>query len=74
MHAYKAVNENLANFEPVENNGTVFPPKECSYQKVAVGMENPNMELPSRCNKRSGRYDPANNPVSCTAYCAEKGN
>ena len=37
---YRAVNGNLGNFEAVENDGTAFPPTQCSYQKVAVGMEN----------------------------------
>ena len=38
-----------------------------------MGMENPKMQPLPRCNKRTGRYGPANNPVSCTAYRAENG-
>ena len=72
--AYRAVNGNLAKFEAVENNGTTFPPKQCLYQKVAVGMENPKLQTPSQCNERTRRYGPGNNPVSCTAYKAENGN
>ena len=72
--AYRAEYGNLGNFEAVENNGKVFAPKQCLYQKVAVGMENPIMQSPSRCNKRTGRYGPAYNRVSCTAYRAENGN
>ena len=72
--AYLAENENLGKFEAVENNGTAFVPKQGLYHKVAVGMENPRMQSPSRWNKRTGRYGPGNNPVSCTAYLAENGN
>ena len=53
---------------------TAFAPKQCLYQKVAVDMENPKIQSLSRCNKRTGRYGQANNPVSCTAYSAENGN
>ena len=71
---YRAENGNLGMFNAVENNGTTFAPKQCLYQKVAVVMENPKLQSPSRCNKRTGRYGPANNPVSCTAYRHENGN
>ena len=64
----------MGNFEAVESNGTTFAPNQCLYQKVAVGTENPKMESFSWCNKRTGRYGKANNPVSCTAYRAEVGN
>ena len=37
--AYRADIGNLGNFKAVENNGTAFPPKQCSYQKVAVNIE-----------------------------------
>ena len=47
---------------------------QCLYQKVAVGMENPKIQSLSWCTKRTGRYGPANNPVSCKAYKAENGN
>ena len=72
--AYRAENVNLGNFETVENNGTAFALKQCLYQKVALRMENPETHSPSQWNKRSGRYGPANNHVSCTAYRAENGN
>ena len=42
--AYNAMNGNLAKFEAVQNNGTAFAPNKCFYQKVAAGMENPNMQ------------------------------
>ena len=32
------------------------------------------MQSPSRCNKSTGRYGPANNTVLCTVYRAENGN
>ena len=54
--AYRAKNAKLANFEAVENNVTAFARKQCLHQKVAVCMENPKMQPPSRCNKRTGRY------------------
>ena len=63
---YRAENGNLGNFEAVGNNGTAFAPKQCLYQKVAVGMENIKMQSLSRCNKPTGRFGPAKNAVSCT--------
>ena len=66
--------EILGKFEAVENKGTAFAPKQCLYQKVAVGIENAKMQSLFRCNKHTGRYRPANNPVSCTVYEAENGN
>ena len=67
----RAENGNLRKFEGVENHGTAFAPKQCLYQKVAVGIENPKIQSLFRCNKRTGRYRPAKNPVSCTSYRAE---
>ena len=71
--AYRAENGNVGNFEAVESNGIAFVQKQCLYQKVAVGMENPNMQLPSLCNKRTGRYGMGNNPISYAAYRADIG-
>ena len=48
--AYRSENVNLGKFEAVENNDTAFAPKQCLYQKAAVGMENPKMQSASRCN------------------------
>ena len=59
---YRAENGNLGSLEPVENNGTAFAPKQCLSQKVAVGKENSKTQSTSRCNKRTGRYSPANTP------------
>ena len=72
--AYRAEYANLGIFDAVESNGTAFAPKQTLNQSVAVGMENPKIKLISRCNKRTGRYGPAKNPVSCTAYRAEYTN
>ena len=58
----KVENGNLGNFEAVENKSTAFATKQCLYQKVAVAMENTKMESPSRCNKHTGCYFPANAP------------
>ena len=51
----------MGKFDSVEKNGTAFTPKKCLDQKIAVGMENPNMQSPGRCNKmqwelRPGKY------------------
>ena len=70
----RAENGNLGNFEPVENNSTAFAAKHSLYQKVAVGKENRKMQSPLRCNKRTGRYGSANNPLYCTALRTENGN
>ena len=35
----RADNGNLGKFGAADHNGTVFAPKQCSYQKVATGME-----------------------------------
>ena len=40
----RAENGYSGNFEAVENNGTAFATKQCLYQKVAAGMENPKMQ------------------------------
>ena len=65
--AKKAKNGKLRIFEAVEENGNVFAPSQCLHQKVAIGMENLKMQLLSTCNKHTGGYRTANNPVSCTA-------
>ena len=36
---YFAEYGNLVNFEAFDHNGTVYAPKQCLYQKVAMGME-----------------------------------
>ena len=72
--AYTAENGTLGIFEPVENNGTAVAQKQCLCHKEAVGMENYKMHSPCRCNKRTGRFCPSNNPVLYTAYTAENGN
>ena len=72
--SYTAENANLGIFEAVENNGAAFAPKQSLYQKVAVGMKYLKMQSPSLCNKRTGRYWTANNPVSCTSFTAEHAN
>ena len=72
--ASRAENANFEKFEAIGNNGTAFAQKQCIQQKVAAGMENPKMQSPSRCNKRTGRYGPANNPDSFTASKAENAN
>ena len=38
-----AENGNLGKFGAGDHNGTVFAPKECSYLKVAMGMQSQKM-------------------------------
>ena len=60
-------------FEAVEENGTVFAPRQCLHQKVAMGMEKLKMQSLSPCNKRTRCYGPVNNPVSSTAKKPKRG-
>ena len=57
---------NLEIFEVVEDNGTVFAPKQCLHQKVDMGLENLKMQSLSRCNNALGVTARQINPVSCT--------
>ena len=59
---YGADNGNLGTLEAVDNLGTVFAPKQCIYQNVAVVMQNPKMQSLRQCNKGTGLYVPANSP------------
>ena len=61
-------------FEAVEDNVTVLAPRQCLHLKVAMGMEYLKMLSLSRCNKRTGRYGPANNPGSWTEKSPKTGN
>ena len=40
---YGADNGKLGKFEAVDHHGTVFAPKQCLIQKVAVVVQNPKM-------------------------------
>ena len=71
---YLPENGNLENFEAVETIGTAFAPNQCSFQKVAVGMENSKKQSHSLCSKRTGRYRSENNQFSFITYMAENGN
>ena len=59
-------NGNFWIFEAVEDIGTVFTPRQYFLQMVTMGMENLKMQSLSKCNKRTGRFGPAKNAVSCT--------
>ena len=72
--AYILKNKNLGIFEAVEDNGNVFQPSQFLHQKVAMGIENLKMQSLSQCNKRTGRYGPANNLVSRLASRPKNGN
>ena len=60
---HKWINFSLITLTTVENNGTAFAPKQYLHQKLIVGVVNPKIQTPSRCNKRTGRDGPGNNPV-----------
>ena len=57
----------FGNFEAVEENGTIVAPSQWLHAKVAMGMENLNMQSLSPCNKRTARYGAVNSLVSTTA-------
>ena len=50
---YRAENGNLWKSGSTFRHGTVFPPKQCLYQKEATGMESPKMHSSSRCKNRT---------------------
>ena len=57
---YRAENGNLRKFGSTYRHGTVFPLKQCLYQKEAKGMESPKMYSTSRLKIRIDLYRPAN--------------
>ena len=61
---YKAENGNLRKSGWTYRDGTVFAPRQYLYQKVARGMERPEMYSPSRCKNPSYLCRPSNYPVS----------
>ena len=61
-------------WETSKLSNTMVPPSHQSNNYINCGFGEPKMQSPSRCDKRTARYGPANNPVSCTAYRAENGN
>ena len=60
----RAQNGNMRNFGPTNTQGTVFAPKQWSYQKEATGMESSKMYCPSRCRYRIYHCVEAKYPVS----------
>ena len=64
---YRAENGNLRKFGSPYCHGTVFAPKQCSYQKEAKGMESPKMYSTHRCRNRTYLYRPAHYPGSWRA-------
>ena len=62
---YTAENRNLRKSWSTFRHGTVFPPKQCLYQKEATGMESPKMHSSGCCKYCTYLYLSANYPVSC---------
>ena len=62
---YRAEDGNLRKSGSTFRHGTVFPPKQCLYQKEAAGMESSKMHSSTRCKNRTCLCGTANYPVSC---------
>ena len=61
---YRAENGNLRKSESTYCHGTVFPPKQCLYQKEATGRESPKMCSSCRCINLTYLCGTVNDPVS----------
>ena len=67
VRRYIPENGNLQKFGSTFRHGTVFAPKQCSYQIEATGLKSPKMYSSSQCKNRTYLCRPANCPVSCEA-------
>ena len=72
VRQYRAENGNLRKFGSTFRHGTVFAPKQCSYQKEATGMKCPKMYSSSLCKNRTYLCGPANYPISCEAVLSQE--
>ena len=61
---YRAENVNLRKSGSTFRNGTVFAPKQCLYQKEALGIETPKLYSSRRCTNLTYLCGTANDPVS----------
>ena len=70
---YRAENENLRKSGSTFSHCTVFSPKQCLYQKEAIGMQSPKIHFYSRCKNHTYLCGTANYPVICKpAYGRER--
>ena len=60
----RAEKGNLRIFGWTYLHGTIFAPRQDSYQKEATGMESPKMYFPSRCKNRTYLCGPSKYPVA----------
>ena len=56
---YKAQNGKLRKLGRTYRHGTLFAPRQYSYQKKATGMERPEMYSASRCNNPTYLFGPS---------------
>ena len=61
---YRPENGNLRKKGWTYRHGTMFAPRQYSYQKESMSMERPEMYAPTRCKKPSYLCGPSNYPVS----------
>ena len=64
---YRADNRNLCKLGWTYRHGTVFAPRQCLYQKEAMGKENPDMYSTHCYRNTTYLCGPANYLVSCGA-------
>ena len=67
IRQYRPENGNLRKSGCTFSHGTMFAPKQCSYQKEATGMESPKFYFSLRCKNRTYLCGTANDLVSCKA-------
>ena len=69
-----AENGNFRKSGSTFRHGIVFAPKQCLYEKEAIGMESPKMHSFHQCKNRTYLCGAGNYPVSCKpVYRAENG-
>ena len=71
---YRAENGNLLKSGSIICHGTVFPPKQCLYQKQATGMESPKMYFFRRWKTSVTCVGRKTTPSHLSQYRAENRN
>ena len=71
---YRAENGNLCKFGFTYRHGSMFPPKQCLYQKKTKGMESPKMYSLSRWKTPLTCASLQTTPVHGAQYRADNGN
>ena len=64
---YRALTTNFRNFEASFRHGSVFEPKQYSYQKEALGMQSSRILSLDWCNNGTNLYGASNYTLSCIA-------